>query len=432
MAVMINLIINIVQSFLLIHFLIQCFDVKKIELSKKAIYGIGIITTVLYLELPEIFSQGNNSLYYVIIAIVFCHLFLKGQLIEQTLYSILLIAVTIYTSILVASIVGLIKGLNYIQVRDTAGMLQYCAMAFTQLILGIVLHALAKYKKRVHGAFHAKYTFIYVLIPIISVILCTAVLEMFHSDVIRKNEQILIIMLGIFLLNILVTYLYLIQHRYYNQALDDALQISSYKQHESNLKEIRRIYNDTEKNRHEIKRVIRMTLSLLELENISEAKAYLQEFDNTRIEEENRQIFVEHIVLNAIISQKMEACKNNGIMMNCLVTGEMNGVTDLDLHILLDNLLDNAIEASLQSEQKKVDVVLSANESCIILEIGNSTYDNVLENNKRFLTSKKEKALHGYGIKNVRDIIDKYHGNLSYQMKSETYIQCKAILLKNI
>ncbi len=286
---------------------------------------------------------------------------------------------------------------------------------------------LEKYKAKISGIFHVKYTFIYITIPIISVILCTAVLEMFHSDIIRKNEQILIIMLGIFLLNLLVTYLYLVQHRYYNKALEDSLQLRSYEQHQLNLNEIKRVHHETQKKRHELKRIIHMTMSLLEAEKSNEALRYLKEFEDTRIEEVKKHILIDHFVLNATLTQKMELCRENNIAMNCLVTG----VNDLDLHILVDNLLENAIEACKRAQTKKLDLILTANETYIVVEISNSTCENVLENNKNFITTKKEKGIHGYGIRNVRDIVEKHQGSLLYEMKSENYIKCKAILIKN-
>ena len=430
MDAMINLVINIIQSFLFIHFLVKCFGVKELDIGKKSIYVIGVFVTLIYLELPAVFSEGNNALSYIVIAVLFSVLFLKGQLIEQVLYSILLVAVTIYTTILVGSLLGLIQRLNYIDIRDLGGIITYIAMAVTQLILGGVLYLLAKYKNKISGTFHTKYTFIYVTIPIISVVLCTAVLEMFHSEVIRKNEQILIIMLGIFLLNLLVTYLYLVQHRYYNRALEDSVQLRSYEQHQLNIEEIKRAHQETEKNRHEIKRVIQMTMSLLENGNGAEAMSYLEAFEDTRMKEVNQQILIDHLVLNATITQKMEICRTNNISMNCLVTGIVEGVTDLDLHILVDNLLENAIEASKRSEERKIDFILSADETYIIIEINNSTYGNVLKNNKNLSTTKKEKKTHGYGIKNIRDVVEKYQGQLSYHMPSDKFIKCEVILLK--
>ncbi len=431
MDAIINLLINVIQSFLFIHFLITCFGVKEIDIGKKSVYAIGFFVTLIYLELPAIFSEGNNALSYIVIAALFCILFLNGQLIEKVLYSILLVAVTIYSSILVGSILGLIRRMNYIEVRDLGGDFTYIAMICTQLILGGILYILAKYKNKVSGVFHAKYTFVYVSIPVISVILCTAVLEMFHSRVVHKNEQILIIMLGIFLLNMLVMYLYLGQHRYYNQVLEDTLQLNSYEQHQLNLREIKRAYQETEKNRHEIKRVMQMTISLIEDGNSSEAISYLKAFEDTRIKEVKKQILIDHLVLNATLTQKMELCRANHIHMNCLVTGEVDGVSDLELHILVDNLLENALEASKQSEERKIDFILSANETHIVIEVSNSTCGNVLTNNKNLTTTKKEKRAHGYGIKNIRDIVEKYQGQLSYHMQSEEFIKCEVILLKS-
>lgn len=55
-----------------------------------------------------------------------------------------------------------------------------------------------------------------------------------------------------------------------------------------------------------------------------------------------------------------------------------------------------------------------------------------MKNNPELKTTKDNKSLHGYGMENIRDIINKHHGEIEYKNQTDTYIVCKVILLKNI
>ena len=50
-------------------------------------------------------------------------------------------------------------------------------------------------------------------------------------------------------------------------------------------------------------------------------------------------------MLNYLLNRKINQCREAGIDMACYILGNIAGVDDMDLYILLENLCDNAIEA---------------------------------------------------------------------------------------
>lgn len=46
------------------------------------------------------------------------------------------------------------------------------------------------------------------------------------------------------------------------------------------------------------------------------------------------------------------------------------------------------------------------------------------EKNHRLISCKSEKEVHGYGLKNVRQIVDRYDGTYSYQIKENSFLTC--------
>lgn len=114
----------------------------------------------------------------------------------------------------------------------------------------------------------------------------------------------------------------------------------------------------------------------------------------------------------------------------CYVLGDITGIDDMDLYILLENLCDNAIEAAAQSNNPTIKLQISEDNGNLCIYIGNTTSDNVLKNNPHMNTTKKDKNMHGFGIMNIRDIIDKYNGTINYEQQGDNYLMCRCTLEK--
>ena len=85
-----------------------------------------------------------------------------------------------------------------------------------------------------------------------------------------------------------------------------------------------------------------------------------------------------------------------------------------DLNVLLGNLLDNAIDASVQTEDKKLKITIKLDKGILFLNICNSC-QRIADGRRDFLeTTKEDKGNHGIGLKNVRRIVKKYHGDLAF------------------
>ena len=103
--------------------------------------------------------------------------------------------------------------------------------------------------------------------------------------------------------------------------------------------------------------------------------------------------------------------------MACYILGNIAGVDDMDLYILLENLCDNAIEAASTSKDKKLGIEIYEVKGIIQIIISN-TYDNAIEKdkvgNERYSTKGKNR---GHGLLLVKRIL-----NENNRITSETKI----------
>ena len=93
-----------------------------------------------------------------------------------------------------------------------------------------------------------------------------------------------------------------------------------------------------------------------------------------------------------------------------------------EIAVLFGNLFDNAIEAAKNSDKKiiKLDVCLQGPYLSVFIK--NSIDASVLESNMDLNTTKNDKSFHGFGIKNIKRIVDKYNGLIRFDEESGYFI----------
>ena len=102
-------------------------------------------------------------------------------------------------------------------------------------------------------------------------------------------------------------------------------------------------------------------------------------------------------------------------------------VSDMDMVCVLGNLIDNAIEACEKQTSKYIEVDISEVKKMILIKIVNS-YNG--EKNDTSVTSKKEKTMHGIGIKNVKKIVAKYKGAYDMECEDDEVVTTVTMLYK--
>lgn len=92
-----------------------------------------------------------------------------------------------------------------------------------------------------------------------------------------------------------------------------------------------------------------------------------------------------------------------------------------DLNVLLSNLLDNALEALEQADNRILCIDMHYDRGILLLRIEN-TFDGVIKTRDgRYATRKKNPELHGIGIKNIQKIVEKYNGEQKIIVKDQRF-----------
>lgn len=107
-------------------------------------------------------------------------------------------------------------------------------------------------------------------------------------------------------------------------------------------------------------------------------------------------------------------------------------ITESDLCILLSNSLTNAIEGVQKlsdTKTKEIYVEISAANDEIILIVENSSIPYSKQELEQLNTTKTDTRNHGFGIRNMKKIVEKYHGVFNVRWNDGLF--SVYILLKN-
>lgn len=422
--------INLFQSVVVTVFLIISLGCKD-KYNKKCVSAAGILITFIYLTVSNhiVFFESVGIYVYMAYSLIFSFVLLSGSVIEKIFYNVMMICCLAGSSLLGGGLVSLVVKKDFLNAHRYGTGSRYVSVIFVQILLMLFLGFIIKLKVFLKEKDN-QYMLIMSLIPAISVIVCCFMV--YRSDKSYEMNVIytFIAMAGIIIINVISVLLLIMEQKVYEQKTRQQVMLSAYQQKEKDIESILDMQKQNSKQRHDIKNILILIRELINDEQYAKATEMLDKYSTGQKNVNLAEIISNNIVLNYLLNRKINECRNNGIDMGCYVLGDITGVDDMDLYILLENLCDNAIEAAAQSNNPTIKLQISEDNGNLCIYIGNTTPGNVLKNNPDMNTTKKDKGMHGFGIMNIRDIIDKYNGTINYEQQGDNYLMCRCRLKK--
>ena len=125
-------------------------------------------------------------------------------------------------------------------------------------------------------------------------------------------------------------------------------------------------------------------------------------------------------LLDLIIRKYCLLCEKRGISFERNIhRSNLDFIDDTDLTSLLNNLLDNAVEAAEKSGEKFISLSINNFGSMVHISICNSCVKAPKTENGVLLSQKKDKGSHGYGHKSVIRTVKKYDGDFHWEYDPE-------------
>lgn len=185
---------------------------------------------------------------------------------------------------------------------------------------------------------------------------------------------------------------------------------------------------------HDYKNHMLVIRELLSEKSYSEAETYVSTLCDSLRQENFAQTYTGVEIVDAVLNVKQNEGINYGIKTDIRASYPHNsGIVSVDICTILGNLLDNAIEACAKvtpKEKRHIGVRISYTENVVMIKIENMAEENPFLKSETFKTTKKGSTEHGLGIPIVKNILEKYHGDLKQICENGVFVS-KVILYSN-
>ena len=228
----------------------------------------------------------------------------------------------------------------------------------------------------------------------------------------RYGAQILIVVLAFIFVNVfLYVLLYQIQKlqkaEYELKLLEEKMAFEQARHSDAAA-----VWENVRKVQHDMKQHLTVMSGYLEQGENEKCQAYLQQL-LPQVEQMGKLIRSGNTILDYLINSKLCPLENTHVVISGSV-GDLSDIRDADLACLVGNILDNAIEAVAQAEEKRIELLFSRQNANRIIICKNTVKESVLKHNKNLKSTKASGDAHGFGHQIVEKIVADYHGMIEY------------------
>jgi hypothetical protein len=198
--------------------------------------------------------------------------------------------------------------------------------------------------------------------------------------------------------------------------------INALKKHQQQYEIKKEVIDLVNQKYHDLKNIVLSLRSIKELPG--KQKEWIQSLYND-IRPYESIYYLGNEVLNIIASEKYTKCKDKDIRLFLSVDGKaFDFMQPADLAVLFGNALDNAIEGAEQlGDPKKREIIVrtSAAGNYLILRFENFFAHKLCWESGQLRSSKTKEEEHGFGLKSIRYVVEKYQGNLTIQVEGDRF-----------
>lgn len=261
------------------------------------------------------------------------------------------------------------------------------------------------------------YLFALLLVPLCSIVIGILTIQ-------QANFRTVILSALLLVINALVFYLFDNLVRLYNDRHEKMMLEQQNKAYINQIKLVYDSQNALKYYRHDMRNHLFKMRDMVEKseykqleEYIGQAVSYMK-IDKKVIDSGNSEI-------DCLLNYKLRNIEEMNIKLETkFVLPHELFINVFDINIVLGNLIDNALEALKQCDERELIVRLTYSKGVMFITIKNSFSGNIKidSNNRKLFTTKKDFKNHGLGLQSVQYTIDKYYGTMEIETTEKMFI----------
>lgn len=131
-----------------------------------------------------------------------------------------------------------------------------------------------------------------------------------------------------------------------------------------------------------------------------------------------------NIALDTILTEKSLICQKNSILFDCIIDGQLlHFIPEEEIYSLFGNIIDNAIESTMKVEEKDFRIITLKISSAVggVYIMQENPYAGEIEIKNGLPVTKKNADYHGFGMKSIRNIVDRHNGILKIDADKNSF-----------
>jgi len=130
--------------------------------------------------------------------------------------------------------------------------------------------------------------------------------------------------------------------------------------------------------------------------------------------------------LDIVLAEKSLLCEQEHIRLECIADGEqLSFMSASDVYSLIGNAIDNAIESVMKvtaHEERFINISIKDSRNLLIIRIENPFCGELEFEDGLPVTTKEDKSFHGFGMKSIQKVVEKYNGFFSIDPKNHLFV----------
>jgi len=392
-------------------------DYPKIVRIGVALLGFGII----FIGSNFVFSQSTIIFLFMLGAFLLLNLLYKSKWYIKLLHSVILYVIMAIPEFFVGMMIMFLE-IDLTQAQENIYI--YAIVNFASKLLSFFVVRFIKLFFKKNFVIDTKGMAFLIPLPIATILIIALLIRTcFIVD--DTYYQVLTLVSSVVLVfaNLSIFFFIDRMNDYTENKTDLMLYEREYKSQKLYLDSLQEHLSETRAFRHDTKNNM---LALIGLMNAGEHEKALTEMKRSLniLDESGSDIVnTNHPIIDALLQNKLRENKPKGILVRPIIklTDELL-VNEVDMGILLGNIVDNAIEATDRLEKEKripIEVRILSLDGIVSINVQNAVDHEV--DTESLHTIKKDKLMHGHGVKQIKKTVARYDGTAEFSCKNNVF-----------
>ncbi len=413
---------NLLQVFIYTWFVTGLFGFKEKNIKSILMFVLTVIIgfSILSFINEAVLYDGLLSGFVTLTVTIYSCTILKGSFFKHIFVNIFATAIIFTLASLAIFITSHISGKYAGYMISVLSLWRVAGVCFCRLCEYLIFRAIIKINMEYTLA--KKEWILFITLPAATWVALT-----FMTQAVLVSNEILKYMFYIIFILILIDIVIIYFMFKMKQDADVKLENEMLKMQNESMKhtekDLRAMSENTYSLQHDLKDRFLTVRTLAEAGKCDEIISYANNVCDNEISDDLKVIFTENDVFNAIINTKLELCKQKNIFCNAAIQSEAaDHIETTDLSVIFGNMFNNAIEAAEMTKERLIIFKVQIQGDYVSIYMENSYNPDCSDTNLN--TTKKEKAGHGYGTKNMKKTIKEIGGMIDFFVNKQGRFCC--------